>query len=139
MSGIVFALGGGAKISNRGTSNKGFIRSGQNSASVEITLRNEGNYSIFKCWWSSICEWSNRVKQYLIDFLIGEDSYRPDVYGKSISIIRTITKTGAGGYKIKDSNGKIVCDKKVREELDRILENFGIQVDNPIAVKFQIV
>ena len=75
--------------------------------------------------------------QELIDLLIGEDSYRPDVYGKSISIIRTITKTGAGGYKIKDSNGKIVCDKKVREELDRILENFGIQVDNPIAVKFR--
>ena len=75
--------------------------------------------------------------QYLIDLHTGEDSYRPEVYGKSISIIRTITKTGASGYKIKDSNGKIVCDKKVREELDRILENFGIQVDNPIAVKFR--
>ena len=54
MSGIVFALGGGAKISNRGTSNKGFIRSGQNSASVEITLRNEGNNSVFKWQLSSI-------------------------------------------------------------------------------------
>ena len=76
-------------------------------------------------------------EQYLIASYVGEDSYRPDVYGKSISITRSITKTGAGGYKIKDSNGKIVCDKKVREELDRILENFGIQVDNPIAVKFR--
>ena len=48
--------------------------------------------------------------------------------------MRAITKSGAGGYKVKDCNGKIVCDKKVRDELDRILENFGIQVDNPIAV-----
>ena len=89
--------------------------------------------------WKSIGQFQLSFNQYLIDLPKGEDSYRPDVYGKSISIIRTITKTGAGGYKIKDSNGKIVCDKKVREELDRILENFGIQVDNPIAVKFQIV
>ena len=48
--------------------------------------------------------------------------------------MRAITKSGAGGYTVKDCNGKIVCDKKVRDELDRILENFGIQVDNPIAV-----
>ena len=48
LSGIVFALGGGAKTSNRGTANKGFIRSGQNSASVEITLSNEGNHYVIK-------------------------------------------------------------------------------------------
>ena len=42
LSAIVFALGGNARMSNRGTANKGFVRSGQNSASVEITLFNEG-------------------------------------------------------------------------------------------------
>ena len=73
-----------------------------------------------------------------IDIFLGEDNYRPEVYGKSIIIARAVTKSGASGYKIKDSQGKIVCDKKVREELDRILENFGIQIDNPIAVRYQL-
>ena len=65
---------------------------------------------------------------------LGEDSYKPYVYGKSITIIRGVTVSGACGYKIKDSRGRIVYDKKVREELDRILDCFAIQVDNPIAV-----
>ena len=42
LTAIVFGLGGSARTSNRGTANKGFIRNGQNSATVEITLSNEG-------------------------------------------------------------------------------------------------
>ena len=65
----------------------------------------------------------------------GEDAYHPEIYGNSITIVRGVTLSGASAYKIKDSRGRIVCDKKVREELDRILESFTIQVDNPIAVR----
>ena len=65
---------------------------------------------------------------------LGEDAYRPEVYGNAITILRGVTSSGASSYKIKDCRGRIVCDKKVREELDRIMENFTIQVDNPIAV-----
>jgi chromosome segregation ATPase len=105
LSAIVFALGATARMSNRGTSNKSFVRSGQASASVEISLSNEG-----------------------------EDAYRPDIYGNIITIVRTISTSGASTYKIKDHRGRIMCDKKVREELDRITEAFSIQVDNPIAI-----
>ena len=31
-----------------------------------------------------------------------------------------------------------MCDKKVRDELDRILETFAIQVDNPISVSTRV-
>merc|ERR1719167_641881 len=105
LTAIVFALGGSARMSNRGTANKSFIRNGQNSASVEIRLCNDG-----------------------------EDAYLPEIYGNSITISRTVSQCGSSSYKIKDSCGKIVCDKKVRQELDRINDNFGIQIDNPIAI-----
>jgi len=104
LTAIVFALGGSARTSNRGSSNKGFIRTGQNSARVEIKLAN-----------------------------VGERSYKPDIYGETITVSRTVTQSSST-YKIKDHKGKVVVDKKVREELDRILMSFNIQVDNPIAV-----
>eukprot|EP00092_Neocalanus_flemingeri_P032878 GFUD01035757.1.p1 GENE.GFUD01035757.1~~GFUD01035757.1.p1 ORF type:complete len:1072 (-),score=401.60 GFUD01035757.1:161-3376(-) len=104
LTAIVFALGGSARTSNRGSSNKGFIRTGQNSAVVEIKLLN-----------------------------VGESSYKPDLYGESITVRRTVTQSSST-YKILDHMGKVVVEKKVREELDRILMSFNIQVDNPIAV-----
>ncbi len=42
LAAIVFALGGSAKLTNRGSANRNFIRTGQNSASVEVTLVNRG-------------------------------------------------------------------------------------------------
>jgi len=104
LTAIVFGLGGSARTSNRGSSNKGFIRTGQNSALVEIKLCN-----------------------------VGERCYKPDLYGESLTVCRTVTQTSST-YKIKDHKGKVVVDRKVKEELDRILMSFNIQVDNPIAV-----
>jgi len=104
LTAIVFGLGGSARTSNRGSSNKGFIRTGQNSALVEIKLCN-----------------------------VGEMSYKPELYGESLTVCRTVTQTSST-YKIKDHKGKVVVDRKVKEELDRILMSFNIQVDNPIAV-----
>ena len=73
---------------------------------------------------------------YRYPFVSGEDAYRPEFYGNSITIVRNVTASGSMSYKIKDNRGRVVCDKKVREELDRILESFSIQVDNPIAVSY---
>merc|ERR1712203_846 len=36
--------------------------------------------------------------------------------------------------KLKNEHGKVVRDKRVKEELDRILGCFNIQLDNPIAI-----
>merc|ERR1719394_1009192 len=104
LSAIVFGLGGSARTANRGTTNKGFIRTGQTSAVVEIRLDNTG-----------------------------DRSYRSDLYGESITVVRTVTNSSST-YKILDHKGKPVVQKKHREELERILFAFNIQVDNPIAV-----
>ena len=104
LTAIVFGLGGSARTSSRGNSNKGFIRTGQTSAVVEIKLCNEG-----------------------------EKAYKPEVYGDSITVMRTVTNSSST-YKLKDHRGHVVVEKKVKEELDRVLMSFNIQVDNPIAV-----
>ncbi len=45
LTAIVFALGGTARTSCRGTTNKAFIRTNQTSATVEIALTNVGEHS----------------------------------------------------------------------------------------------
>ncbi len=41
-----------------------------------------------------------------------------------------------GSYKLKDAKGKTVRDKKVKEELDRILSAFSIQVKLSLNSKY---
>jgi chromosome segregation ATPase len=59
LTAVLFGLGGTARQSDRGSNNKAFIRTGQASASVEVHLYNEGEYT-----------------------------YRPQHYGKTIRIMR---------------------------------------------------
>ena len=42
MSALIFGLGGSAKMTNRGNANRNLIRTGQATASVEISLLNQG-------------------------------------------------------------------------------------------------
>ena len=93
-----------ARTASRGNSNKEFIRSGQTSALVEVRLLNTG-----------------------------DGAYKPELYGETIVVSRTVTQSSSI-YKLKDERGKVVVDKKVKDELDRILIAFNIQVDNPLAV-----
>ena len=58
---------------------------------------------------------------------VGENAYRPELYGESIIVQRVVTNTSST-YKLKDHNVKNVVEKKVKEELDRILLSFNIQV-----------
>ena len=104
LTALVFALGGNARVASRGNSNKAFIRTDQTSAVVEVRLTN-----------------------------VGESAYKPEVYGKSIRIERRVTNS-ASSYRIMDDKGKPVVEKKHKEELERILMAFNIQVENPIAV-----
>ena len=85
-------------MSNRGNSNKGFIRTGQTSAVVEIKLCN-----------------------------VGSSKFKSELYGDSITVMRTVTNSGSM-YKLKDQHGRIVVEKKVKEELDNMLHHFNIQV-----------
>ena len=98
LAAIVFGLGGSARTASRGNTNKAFIRTGQTSAVVEIKLDNTG-----------------------------DRAYRSDLYGESITVVRSVTNSSST-YKLKDNRGKVVVDKKVKEELDRVLMSFNIQV-----------
>ncbi|KAJ8033739.1 Structural maintenance of chromosomes protein 6 [Holothuria leucospilota] len=61
----------------------------------------------------------------------GTDAYRHDLYGSSIRVERRLTADGST-YKLKSAKGQVVSTK--REELSRILDQFNIQVDNPVAI-----
>ncbi|GAA5994173.1 DNA repair protein SMC6 [Rhodotorula paludigena] len=105
LTGITMALGGSAKNTNRGMKGGDLIMENKPSARCSVTLANKG-----------------------------EEAFQRDVYGDSITIERTINKTG-GGYKIKNHEGKTVETKKAT--LDAILDAFNVQVDNPLTVLTQ--
>ena len=81
MTGIVVALGGNARSTERGKSLKQFIRSGEKSSEIKVHLRNRG-----------------------------VEAYRGDVYGDTIIVERVISSDGTGtNYKIKSSAGMVNC------------------------------
>ncbi|ELU03571.1 hypothetical protein CAPTEDRAFT_218959 [Capitella teleta] len=106
LTAIMVALGGRANTTSRGNSLKNFIQTKKLSAEVSVTLSNRG-----------------------------EEAFKPDSYGKSITVERRITSEGSSSYKIKNAQGQVVSNK--REELDNILDQFYIQVDNPVSILTQ--
>ncbi|KAM7367887.1 hypothetical protein PAMP_014155 [Pampus punctatissimus] len=106
LTALIVALGGNAQATNRGSSLKGFVKEGESSADVSITLRNKG-----------------------------KDAYKAEVYGPSIIVDLRITREGLRTYKLRSKSGQLVSTKK--EELTSILDNFNIQVYNPVSVLTQ--
>ncbi|XP_077167241.1 structural maintenance of chromosomes protein 6 [Paroedura picta] len=106
LTALIVGLGGKAIVTNRGSSLKVFVKDGQNSADVSITLRNRG-----------------------------EDAFKPELYGDTITVNQHITLEGHRSYKLKSSTGTLISSKK--EELTAILDHFNIQVDNPVSVLTQ--
>ncbi|XP_069462028.1 structural maintenance of chromosomes protein 6 [Ambystoma mexicanum] len=83
LTALIVGLGGKATTTNRGSSLKGFVKDGQNSADVSITLRNRG-----------------------------EDAFKPEVYGDSIIVKQHITVEGNRSYKLQSKTGSIISSKK---------------------------
>ncbi|XP_068433413.1 structural maintenance of chromosomes protein 6-like [Clinocottus analis] len=106
LTALIVALGGNAHATNRGLSLKGFVKEGESSADVSITLRNKGR-----------------------------DAYKPEVYGQAIIVDLRITREGLRTYKLRSKSGQLVSTKK--EELLSVLDNFNIQVNNPVSVLTQ--
>ncbi|MEQ2224474.1 Structural maintenance of chromosomes protein 6, partial [Ilyodon furcidens] len=106
LTALIVALGGNAQATNRGSSLKGFVKEGESSADVSITLRNKGR-----------------------------DAYKLEVYGPAITIDLRITREGLRTYKLRNKSGQVISTKK--EELVSILDNFNIQVNNPVSVLTQ--
>lgn len=79
LTALVVGLGAKASLTNRGSNVKGFIKMGENSGYVEITLYNQGM-----------------------------NAYKRDQYGNFIKIQRSFTINGSSSYKIKTEHGKMV-------------------------------
>ncbi|XP_071651386.1 structural maintenance of chromosomes protein 6-like isoform X2 [Temnothorax longispinosus] len=101
LTALTVGLGTRANVTSGETSVEKFIKKGRNSATVEITLVNKG-----------------------------DTAYKPDIYGDTITVIRTIRNTSS--YKIKNWRGEIVSTEQ--DELDSIITTMNIQIDNPISV-----
>uniref|UniRef100_A0AAY4BE29 Rad50/SbcC-type AAA domain-containing protein n=1 Tax=Denticeps clupeoides TaxID=299321 RepID=A0AAY4BE29_9TELE len=78
LTALIVALGGKAQATNRGSSLKGFVKEGESSADVSIALRNRG-----------------------------EDAFKPEVYGQTITVDVRISSEGLRTYKLKSRNGKV--------------------------------
>lgn len=62
----------------------------------------------------------------------GEEAYKPELYGESITFQRTINESGTSAYLLKDENMKDVVRKsrEAKEECKRVLDKFQIQVNS---------
>jgi chromosome segregation ATPase len=106
LTALTMCLGGKATATNRATSMKSLIKEGEDNATLAVKIRNRG-----------------------------EGAYKPDLYGSSITVERHFSKSGASGFKIKNSEEKVVSSRK--SDLDDILDYFAFQLDNPINVLTQ--
>ncbi|KFU93166.1 Structural maintenance of chromosomes protein 6, partial [Chaetura pelagica] len=83
LTALIVGLGGKATATNRGSSLKMFVRNGETSADISITLRNQGR-----------------------------DAYKPEVYGSSIIVNQHINMDGNRSYKLKSKSGTVISSKK---------------------------
>jgi chromosome segregation ATPase len=107
LAAIQICLGAGARRTHRARNLKELIRkdAGPNCpAKVRVTLLNKG-----------------------------ADGYQNDVYGDTITVERTIARSGGyNGYKLYDSNMQELSRSK--KDLDDMLDKLNIQVENPVAI-----
>ncbi|KYQ91623.1 structural maintenance of chromosome protein [Tieghemostelium lacteum] len=104
---LIICLGAKAGFTNRGHKLTDLVRHDANQAIITVKLSNKGS-----------------------------EAYRPDKFGDAIIIERRISKTGTNGYKLKDATGKHTISDKF-QDLQLILEQFNIQVDNPLSILMQ--
>jgi hypothetical protein len=66
----------------------------------------------------------------------GPDAYKPDIYSPNIIIERHIGVNGTSAYKFRATrDGRILNTK--REELQAMVQCFGIVIDSPLTVLTQ--
>ncbi|KAK4702049.1 structural maintenance of chromosomes protein 6, partial [Phenoliferia sp. Uapishka_3] len=65
----------------------------------------------------------------------GPDAYEAEKFGDSITIERRINRGGGGSYRVRNNNGSTVDRNKAA--VDKILDHFEIQVENPLVILTQ--
>ena len=99
LAALIVGLGGKTTTTSRGTSFKNLIKYGCNSATIRITLRNDG-----------------------------DDKYESGVFGKRILVERKISIDGLSTYKLKTESSKLISNKrediiKMLDQLNIQVEN----------------
>lgn len=61
----------------------------------------------------------------------GNEAYKKEVFGEKITVERRLLSDGQSYYRIKNDQGKLITSKK--EDLVQILDQFNVQVDNPLT------
>ncbi|KAK9825695.1 hypothetical protein WJX81_005604 [Elliptochloris bilobata] len=62
----------------------------------------------------------------------GEDAYKPDLYGPTITVERRISATGHTSWFLKDHNGRKAMTDPKRSDIDDITSHFNINAGNPV-------
>ena len=106
LTALQMCLGGKAQATNRGASLRSLIKEGEESATLAVKIKNEG-----------------------------EGAYKPELYGRSITVERHFSRAGTSGFKIRNADDKVITTKKA--DLDDILDFFAFQLENPINVLTQ--
>ncbi|KAI4204750.1 MAG: hypothetical protein LQ346_001574 [Caloplaca aetnensis] len=106
LTAITICLGGKATATNRGQSLKSFIKEGTEAAVLSVKIKNRG-----------------------------DSAYQPETYGQSIIVERQFTRGGTSGFKLKNSEGRLISTKK--SDLEDICDYFALQIDNPMNVLTQ--
>ncbi|KAF2765588.1 putative ABC/SMC6 protein [Teratosphaeria nubilosa] len=106
LTALTMCLGGKASATNRASNLKSFIKEGQDSASLAVKIKNAG-----------------------------DSAYKPDIYGRSITVERHFNRSGTSGFKIRNAENKVITTK--RADLDEILDFHCFQLDNPVNVLTQ--
>ncbi|KAK3221082.1 hypothetical protein Dsin_015052 [Dipteronia sinensis] len=105
LTALCIAFGCRAKGTQRAATLKDFIKTGCSYAVVQVELKNQG-----------------------------EDAFKPEIYGDSITIERRITESTTSTV-LKDHQGKRVASRK--QELYELTDHFNIDVENPCVIMSQ--
>ncbi|XP_041464196.1 structural maintenance of chromosomes protein 6-like isoform X3 [Lytechinus variegatus] len=99
---IIVGLGGRPIVHGCGVSFHPLVKAGKDVAEICIKLRNRG-----------------------------DDAYRPEVYGPSITVMTRIHKYGNTTYTVMLADGEFVSSSD--EDVSDIVKHLKIQVDNPLT------
>ncbi|KAK5125122.1 hypothetical protein LTR85_000798 [Meristemomyces frigidus] len=83
LTALTMCLGGNAKVTNRGANLKSLIKEGEESATLAVKIKNQG-----------------------------DGAYKRDIYGVSITVERHFNRAGTSGFRMKNDQDKTISTKK---------------------------
>jgi len=113
LTALVVALGGRATTTSRARKNSDFVMYGKKFCKISVVIHNY---------------------ERIMD---KGEAFKPDEYGKTITVEKIIYKDDISKLTLKNDKDKRVSERK--QELDDMLDHFGILINNPICILNQEV